>query len=76
MEMLSVKKPTDVHGKEAQSLDDLLHDSPSPSPTPTSKQKGWGSKRKKSTSLDTDVFVGKCLVHCFVTESSCTLEKL
>ena len=66
MELLSVKKqPTDINGKETQSLDDLLHGSPSPSPTPTTKHpsKGWGSKRKKSTSLDTDVFIGECLLH-------------
>lgn len=64
MELLSVKRPTDIHGKEAQSLDDLLHESPSPSPTPNSKHtsKGWGSRRKKSSSLDTSVFVGEHLV--------------
>ena len=61
MELLSAKQPTDINGKEAtQSLDDLLHEG-SPTPTPTTKHmsKGWGSKRKKSTSLDTDVFIGE-----------------
>ena len=66
MELLSMKKqPADVNGKDTQSLDDLLQESPSPSPTPTTKHpsKGWGSKRKKSTSLDTDVFIGEYLLY-------------
>ena len=69
MELLSEKQPTDINGKEAQSLDDLLHEN-SPAPTPTTKHmpKGWGSKRKKSISLDTDVFVGEYSVYYFITK--------
>lgn len=64
MELLSVKQPpADINGKEAHSMDNLLQER---SPVPT-KTKGWGSKRKKSTSLDTDVFIG---------ESMCTITLL
>ena len=61
MELLSEKQQAAINGKETHSVDDLHHEG-SPLLTPTKYgSKGWVPKRKKSTSLDTDVFVGK---HC------------
>lgn len=61
MELLSAKPlPADVNGKDTQSMDNLRDNCSTPTKlTP----RAWGSKRKKSTSLDTDVFIGNCAMY-------------